>query len=152
VNNQPFRQLIRSGTTVTFSAVPAHERAVLHWPAGAQQCTTRYPHDRETTNWPWPGSQIYRATAAALGYGADQLMEYCFEHEFCHSALAMLMFGRASLVVWRSAHQQSPDLGNDWEEKMVFYFQRYLHDFIPAPAPEWPGYAEQMRQLLSSAA
>lgn len=128
---------------------------MLRWERERGFCTTTFPDGAESSNWPWRDREPYLAVVRSLGFGTEpaELMRYCLEHEFCHSFVTMAMFGRASVVVWRSAHgQPNADASAAMEEYLVYLFQRFLHGFIAAPAPEWPAFAERARRLLAGAA
>ena len=114
-------------------------------------CTTYYPDGTESSNWPLLGDSHYASIAGSLGFGDTpaELMRYCWEHEFCHSFVPMALFGRASYVVWNSAHGLPGRMvAARMEEYTVYLFQRCLHDLIAPPATEWPDLVTAARGML----
>lgn len=98
-------------------------------------CTTFFEDGSETSNWPQLGADFEEVAAAC---GSASKVSYIREHDLCHALLAEKMFDRPSEVLWRSAHGISSHLScGDWEEKLVFYFQRFIHQRARAPEPMW---------------
>lgn len=87
-------------------------------------CSNWVPHDDES----------YRRVAEQCGH-SDPLT-YCREHDYCHALLAEMMFDKPSAVLWAAAHNRDTEAA-DWEEKLVYYFQRFLHYRAPAPEQQW---------------
>jgi hypothetical protein len=112
---------------------------------------TNYYDGTESSNWPHLSDETYRGIAASIGFPEtpEGLMDYCFEHEFFHSFLPMVMFGRASYVVWNSAHAKPGRLvAAQMEEKMVYYFQRYFHGRVAAIDDHWAAWKTQAQEML----
>lgn len=95
-------------------------------------CITRFSDGSETGNWPWPDAAYLRLVQDC---GHIDPLEYCREHDLCHSFLAEKMFDRPSPILWASAHGKLVD--GDYEEKLVYYFQRFVHLLAHSPDPEW---------------
>lgn len=113
--------------------------------------TTLYRDGAESSNWPLVDDPAYREIAASLYFdtSTEGLLDYCFEHEFFHSFLPMVMFGRASYVVWNSAHGLPGRVtAAQMEEKMVYYFQRYFHYDTSSIDPNWIHYRAKAEQML----
>ncbi len=113
-------------------------------------CTNYYPDGTESSNWAHPDDQFYKDIASHCGFSPDELMEYCFQHEFVHSFLPLKFFGRESYVVNMSAHQRKASISAAMmEERMVYYFQRFMHDKTIVPMDnDWYAYREEALQIL----
>lgn len=111
-------------------------------------CTNYFSTGEESSNWSHPDDQFYCDIAAQCGH--DDLMTYCFEHEFCHSFLPMKFFGRESYVVWMAAQQRKASISAAMmEERMIYYFQRFLHhDNIVPMDDAWHDYKKEALELL----
>lgn len=108
-------------------------------------CTTRFSDGTETSNWPH-GDLAYKHLVEQCGH-RDNALAYCREHDLAHAYLAEKMFGKASAVLWASAHNLPPQPVADWEEKLVYYFQRFLHGHGASPDPMWVDWDGEFRGM-----
>ena len=83
----------------------------------------------EVRTWPHPSQPHYHVIAHRCGYG-DDLMAYCFEHDFCHLFLCERLANRLSPVLYEQAGGTFEDFRGGtwpaWEEIAVQAFQRWL--------------------------
>jgi len=90
--------------------------------------TIRYPDGTESSNWPHDNDS-YRWVVEACGH--TDPVQYCYEHEFCHVFLPEFLFDAQSHIVWQNSHNlEINEAASHWEERLIFYFQQYLHDVI----------------------
>lgn len=105
-------------------------------------CRTRFADGSESSNWPLGDDAFVRLAAAC---GSDALT-YVREHDLCHSLLAERMFDRPSRTLWAAAHG-TKSIESDWEEKMVYYFQRFVHGKARAPDLDWCEWKQQVLRI-----
>lgn len=103
-----------------------------------------YPHD----------TPEYHALAQRLGY--NDIMDYCWEHEVCHSFISEQISGQPSPILWALAHKRRhPDI-TVYEEALAQAFQSFLRANIPmtatAPNVNWEAIRERAVWLLTSGA
>lgn len=113
---------------------------------------SRYIDGSESSNWPLLEDKSYKAIAAQLGFSSsvNDLTRYGYEHEFCHHFVPTRFFGRASYVVWNSAHDLPGRMvAAQMEERMIFYFQRFLHGLIPIPDRDWEAMRKEALEILN---
>lgn len=85
--------------------------------------TTKFPDGTETSNWPPDDGGFVAQIARDCGF-MDDVAAYIYEHDVCHAYLSQLWFDKVSPVLWRSAHGLEPGPENEWEEKLVYYYQK----------------------------
>ena len=110
-------------------------------------------HDGATsTNWPPNDDGSFARMAETLGF--DDPMAYCYEHDLCHALIAEVCFDAPSHVLWRAAHGLEPDLGNAWEERLVYLFQEweYQSHMEDADHPIDSQWREVSRRLMEETA
>lgn len=102
-----------------------------------------YPHD----------TPEYRALAERLGY--NDIMTYCWEHEFCHSFISEQISGCPSAILWALAHKRRHPDWTVYEEALVQAFQGCLRANTPmtatAPNVDWEAICESALWLLNTA-
>ena len=90
-----------------------------------QGCITLFEDGSEASSIPH-NTPHYHVVAHRLGYG-DNLLAYCFEHEFCHSFVEERLHDRPSQVLWAVAHGQTlSGPTSAYEEIAAQVFQRWL--------------------------
>lgn len=68
----------------------------------------------------------YHVIAHRCGYN-DDVLQYCFEHDFCHLFISLHLLNKPSPILWALAHgSQIPDHEAAFEEIAVHAFQRWL--------------------------
>jgi hypothetical protein len=77
----------------------------------------------------------YRRLAENCGH--EDPLHYCWEHDYCHAMLSQFVFDKPSNVLWAAAHGEQDPPGAEWEEKVVYYFQRFIHGNGYSPDPQW---------------
>lgn len=96
----------------------------------------------------------YLALAQSLGY--ENSMDYCWEHEVFHGALAEWLHARPSPVLWALAHGKTHPEYTVEEEAIVQLFQGFVRGGRPlaavAPDVDWWSLRRAALNLLDGSA
>jgi hypothetical protein len=96
---------------------------------------TIFEDSSRCTNWVPNNDASYMQIVEACGH--TSAIDYCREHDYVHALLAEKMFDKASPTLWAAAHGHRYTEAADWEEKLAYYFQRFIHDRCESPDPAW---------------
>ena len=114
----------------------------------ADHILTTLPDGATSANWPHPDDVSYVSVAEQCGFGPDNLLAYCHEHEVLHSLLPLRFFGRPGYTFRMAAHGKAADLaGAMAEERLIYYVQRHIADptTMPAIDPQWRDLAREVQ-------
>jgi hypothetical protein len=96
-----------------------------------------------------PNDNGHFAFVAASIENYDSLLDYLFEHEFVHHFLCYKMFDQPSYVIRNAALNRPLDpIASGLEEKICYYFQRYMHLRCTAPDIQWIGWQGEAKAML----
>lgn len=110
--------------------------------------TTHYPDGTESSIWP-QDTDFYREVVDLCGH--TSALDYCFEHDFCHNLVAEVFFDSTSYTIWSQAHGEVDGHASAYEERLVYYFQRYLRDLVPCCDPQWDECRARFHAYMESA-
>lgn len=107
---------------------------------------TVFPDGLNSSNWP-PDDVSFLRIVSDCGF--NDPIAYIRDHDLSHAFLAERMFDIPSPVLWMAAHCVTPHGGNlgAFEERTVYYWQRFISKVGPCIEPEWKEWAADYLRL-----